>query len=87
MKPRLFFAFAAIGVLVGFDNFLFAYGVARVTISTSSLINTTELLFTAIFAFFLVRQKFTAYSVNAIVLLTLGAGVLAMHTSGDRSRR
>ncbi|KAL4311215.1 hypothetical protein GQ457_01G011410 [Hibiscus cannabinus] len=36
------------------------------------------------FAFVLVKQKFTSYSINAVFLLTIGAGVLAMHTSGDR---
>ncbi|CAI0448516.1 unnamed protein product [Linum tenue] len=31
-----------------------------------------------------VKQKFTAFSVNAVFLLCLGAGVLAMHASGDK---
>lgn len=38
----------------------------------------------AAFAFLLVKQKFTSFSINAIVLLTLGAGVLALHSSSDR---
>ncbi|GJV34575.1 purine permease 3-like protein [Tanacetum coccineum] len=41
-------------------------------------------LFTAFFAFLLVKQKFTPYTVNAVVLLTAGAAVLALHTSSDR---
>ncbi|KAL2515300.1 Uncharacterized protein Fot_29271 [Forsythia ovata] len=40
--------------------------------------------FTAGFAYVLVKQKFTAFSINAIVLLTAGTAVLALHTSGDR---
>lgn len=32
----------------------------------------------------MVGQKFTSYSINAVFLLTVGAGVLALHTSGDR---
>ncbi|KAF3446983.1 hypothetical protein FNV43_RR12163 [Rhamnella rubrinervis] len=34
--------------------------------------------------FLLVRQKFTSYSINAVVLLSIGGAVLALHTSGDR---
>ena len=30
------------------------------------------------------KQKFSSYSVNAVVLLTIGSGVLALHTSSDR---
>ncbi|KAL3718987.1 hypothetical protein ACJRO7_004002 [Eucalyptus globulus] len=42
------------------------------------------LAFTAGFAFLLVRQQFTSYSINSIFLLTMGAGILAMHTSSNR---
>lgn len=84
MKPRVLLAAAMIGVLTGLDDYLYAYGVAKLPVSTSSLIIATQLAFTAGFAFLLVRQKFTAYSVNAVVLLTVGAVVLGLHTNGDR---
>ncbi|XP_015934874.1 purine permease 1-like [Arachis duranensis] len=84
MKPPLFFAAAFIGILTGLDDYLYACGVARLPVSTSALIIATQLAFTAVFAFLLVRQKFTPYSVNAVVLLTVGAGVLALHTRSDR---
>lgn len=84
MKPQLFVAAAFIGILTGFDDYLYAYGVARLPVSTSSLIIASQLAFTAGFAFILVKQKFTSYSINAVFLLTIGAGVLAMHTNGDR---
>ncbi|KAL2520739.1 Purine permease 3 [Forsythia ovata] len=84
MKPRVFIASAAIGVLTGLDDYLYAYGVAKLPVSTSALIIATQLAFTAGFAFLLVKQKFTGYSINAIVLLTVGAVVLSLHTSGDR---
>ena len=57
---------------------------ARLPISTAALIIATQLAFTAGFAFLLVKQKFTSFSINAVVLLTVGAGVLALHTSSDR---
>lgn len=84
MKPRLFFGSAAIGILTGLDDYLYAYGVAKIPISTCALIVATHLGFTATFAFLLVKQKFTAYSVNAVVLLTVGSVVLGLHASGDR---
>ncbi|PIN19288.1 hypothetical protein CDL12_08037 [Handroanthus impetiginosus] len=84
MKPRVFVAAAVIGTLTGLDDYLYAYGVAKLPVSTSSLIIATQLAFTAVFAFVLVKQKFTAYSINAVVLLTVGAVVLGLHTNGDR---
>lgn len=84
MKLPLFVASCVIGVVIGLDDYLYSYGVARLPVSTSSLIVASQLAFTAVFAFFLVKQKFTAYSINAVFLLTLGAGILALHSSGDR---
>lgn len=84
MKPRLFLASAFIGILTGLDDYLYAYGVARLPVSTSALVIATQLAFTAGFAFLLVKQKFSSYSINAVVLLTVGAGILALHTSSDR---
>ncbi|PIN19285.1 hypothetical protein CDL12_08034 [Handroanthus impetiginosus] len=84
MKPRVFFAAAVIGIVTGLDDYLYAYGVAKLPVSTSALIIATQLAFTAAFAFVLVKQKFTAYSINAVVLLTAGAVVLGLHTNGDR---
>ncbi|CDP01126.1 unnamed protein product [Coffea canephora] len=86
MKYPLFIAAAAVGLVTGIDDYLYAYGMARLPVSTSSIIIASQLAFTAVFAFLLVKQKFTAYSVNAVVLLTVGAGVLAMHSSSDRPK-
>ncbi|KAI3513726.1 hypothetical protein L1887_21065 [Cichorium endivia] len=84
MRPRLFFAVAFIGILTGLDDYLYAYGIARLPVSTSALIIASQLAFTAFFAYILVKQKFTAYSINAVVLLTVGSAVLALHTNSDR---
>ncbi|XP_054788367.1 purine permease 1-like [Prosopis cineraria] len=86
IDARLFLSAFVIGVLTGLDDYLYAYGLARLPVSTSALIIATQLAFTAAFAFLLVRQKFTPFSINAVVLLTTGAGVLALHSSGDRPR-
>ncbi|XP_030542737.1 purine permease 3-like [Rhodamnia argentea] len=86
MDPFLFVASAVIGVLTGLDDYLYAYGMARLPVSTSALLIATQLGFTALFAFLLVRQLFTSYSINSVFLLTMGAGVLAMHSSSDRPK-
>ncbi|XP_028771865.1 purine permease 1 [Neltuma alba] len=86
LDARLCLAAFVIGVLTGLDDYLYAYGLARLPVSTSALIIATQLAFTAAFAFLLVRQNFTPFSVNAVLLLTVGAGVLALHSSGDRPR-
>ncbi|KAG8362609.1 hypothetical protein BUALT_Bualt07G0141400 [Buddleja alternifolia] len=74
MNPRVFLSAAVIGTLTALDDYLYGYGVAKLPVSTSSLIIATQLAFTAGFAYFLVKQKFTAYSINAVVLLTVGDG-------------
>ncbi|WOG91568.1 hypothetical protein DCAR_0310817 [Daucus carota subsp. sativus] len=84
MKPRLFFASAVIGILTGLDDYLYAYGVSKLPVSTSAIVIASQLGFTAGFAYLLVKQKFTSFSINAVVLLTIGSGVLALHTSSDR---
>ncbi|WRX14915.1 hypothetical protein QQP08_007402 [Theobroma cacao] len=84
IKPPLFLVSAVVGLLTGVDDFLYAYGVARLPVSTSALIISTQLAFTAAFAFLLVKQKFTSFTINSVFLLTVGAVVLALHTSSDR---
>ncbi|TVU09897.1 hypothetical protein EJB05_43396, partial [Eragrostis curvula] len=84
MSPRLLASSAAIGVLMGLDDLLYAYGLAYLPVSTSSILISTQLAFTAGFALLLVRQRFTAFSVNALVLLSVGAAMLGMNAGGDR---
>ncbi|CAH8331479.1 unnamed protein product [Eruca vesicaria subsp. sativa] len=84
IKPPLFLASVVVGLLTGLDNYLYAYGLAYLPVSTSSLIVSSQLAFTALFAFFMVKQKFTPSTINAVVLITLGAGILALHTDGDK---
>jgi len=82
----LFLACTVLGLLIGLDDFLYAYGLSCLPVSTSSLLISTQLGFTALSAFLLVKQRFSAYSINAIVLLSLGAVVLGIHSNGDRPK-
>ncbi|PKA50025.1 Purine permease 3 [Apostasia shenzhenica] len=84
LTPRLFLASAVIGLLTGLDDFLYAYGLNFLPVSTSAVLIATQLAFTALFAFFIVRQRFTPFSINAVALLTVGAAILALHANSDR---
>ncbi|RCV12074.1 hypothetical protein SEVIR_2G250100v4 [Setaria viridis] len=84
MTPRLLVASAGIGLMTGLDDLLYTYGLAYLPVSTSSILISTQLAFTAAFALLLVRQRFTASSVNAVVLLSVGAAMLGMNAGGDR---
>ncbi|XP_022680335.1 purine permease 2-like [Setaria italica] len=82
--PRIHLAAAGIGLIIGADNFLYAYGLEFLPVSTSAILISTQLIFTVLFAFLIVRQRLTAPTVNAVALLTAGAVVLGLHVSSDR---
>jgi drug/metabolite transporter (DMT)-like permease len=84
MSIRLLAACVVVGVTVVLDNYLYAYGMASLPLSTSSILMATQLAFTAGFALLLVRQRFTAFSVNAVLLLSIGAAMLGVNGGGDR---
>ncbi|KAG0460884.1 hypothetical protein HPP92_021181 [Vanilla planifolia] len=84
ITPRLFFYSSILGLITGTDNFFYSYGMSYIPVSTSSLIISTQLGFTAVFAFFIVGHRFTAESINAVIILTFGAVVLGVHANGDR---
>ncbi|KAF9609893.1 hypothetical protein IFM89_018978 [Coptis chinensis] len=84
MEPKLFVLSACIGILLGLDNFMYSLGLSYTPVSTSSILFSTQLAFLAVFAFFIVKQKFTAYSINSVILMTLGSVILGLRTNGDR---
>ncbi|XP_049399412.1 purine permease 3-like [Solanum stenotomum] len=84
ITPRIFIASLIIGVFTGVDAYLYSWGGSKLPVSTSSLLIAAQLAFTAIGAYFIVKLKFTSYSINAVVLLTLGAVLLGMRSNGDR---
>lgn len=63
---------------------MYAYGSSLLPVSTSSLLISSQLAFQAGFALLIVKHKFTPFSINAVVLLTVGALILGLHTNGDR---
>ncbi|KAM0876166.1 hypothetical protein ACQ4PT_036343 [Festuca glaucescens] len=83
-RPRILLAAAALGLATSTDNFLYAYGLSYLPVSTSAILSSMQLAFTVLFAFLIVRQRLTAFSLNAVVLVTIGALVLGLHASSDR---
>ncbi|KAM3308686.1 purine permease 3 [Capsicum chacoense] len=84
MTPQILVVTIGIGILQGYANYFYAYGIAKLPVSTSGLLFATQLAFTAFFAFLIVKLKLTSYSVNSVFLLTIGAVVLALRSSGDQ---
>ncbi|XP_066394470.1 purine permease 2-like [Miscanthus floridulus] len=83
-QPRILLAAAGLGLIAGMDNFLYAWGLEFLPVSTSAILVSTQLAFTVLFAFLVVRQRVTVATANAVALLTAGAVVLALHVSSDR---
>lgn len=86
MNLPLFAACTVLGLLTGLDDFFYAFGTSYIPVSTSAILISTQLGFTALFAFFLVKQRFTPFSVNAVALLMLGAVILGMDSRKDRAK-
>lgn len=83
-EPKLLVASAGLGQIFGLGCYLYALGLSFLPVSTSSLLLATQLAFNALFALIIVRQRFTAYSINAILLMILGSIILGIRKSGDR---
>ncbi|KAG9450758.1 hypothetical protein H6P81_010723 [Aristolochia fimbriata] len=82
--PGFIVPFALLGIVTGFGGYMAVFGPAYLPVSTSSLLMSSQLAFNAFFSFFLVKQRFTYQSVNAIFLLTLGAVILGLHNKEDK---
>lgn len=73
------------GLLLTGDNLMYSNGLLYLPVSTYSLLCATQLAFNALFAFLLNSQKFTALILNSLILLTISATLLAVHSDSDTS--
>ncbi|KAF7050653.1 hypothetical protein CFC21_058987 [Triticum aestivum] len=76
LPPRLVGAAAVLGGFYAVSCYVYAMGSQALPLSTSSLLLATQLAFTAVFAFLFVGLRFTPFSANAVLLLTIGPAVL-----------
>ncbi|KAK1314135.1 Purine permease 3 [Acorus calamus] len=84
LAPKACAECALIGALLGLDNFLYALGLSYLPVSTSSILLSTQLAFTALFARLIVGQRFTPFSINCVILMIIGSAMLGVRTDGDR---
>ncbi|KAI3900317.1 hypothetical protein MKW92_010697 [Papaver armeniacum] len=81
---KLLLCAALIGLIQGIHNYMYCYGLSFLPVSTASLLIATQLVSTSFFSFIWVKQKFTPFSINAIVILIMGSVLLGIRRAGDR---
>ncbi|KAG2554201.1 purine permease 3-like [Panicum virgatum] len=84
LPPRLVGAVAVLGVLYAAACFAYSLGLQALPLSTSSLLLATQLAFNAIAAVLFAGLRFTPFSANAVVLLTVGPAALGVGPSSDK---
>ncbi|KAI3932348.1 hypothetical protein MKW92_032931 [Papaver armeniacum] len=72
---------ALLGLFQGIASYMYSYGLSFLPVSTSSLLFTTQLISTSFVSYFWVKQKFTPYSINAIVVIIMGCILLGIRGS------
>ncbi|KAJ4951448.1 hypothetical protein NE237_028280 [Protea cynaroides] len=77
--------YAALGIFSAGDNLMYAYGLLYLPVSTYSLVCATQLAFNVLFSYFLNSLKLTPVLLNSVVLLTISASLLALHSESDGS--
>ncbi|XP_026439420.1 probable purine permease 11 [Papaver somniferum] len=75
--------YISLGVLIAGNGMLYSYGLLYLPVSTYSLLCATQLVFNAIFSFFINSQKFTAFIFNSLILLTISVVLLAIDPEGS----
>jgi hypothetical protein len=83
LQPRLVGAVAVLGVLFALACYAYSLGSQALPLTTSSLLQATQLAFNALCAFVFAGIRFTPFSVNAVVLLTVGPAVLGVGPSSS----
>ncbi|KAG0473012.1 hypothetical protein HPP92_014869 [Vanilla planifolia] len=64
---------------------MYSYGLLFLSVSTYSLVSTTQLAFNAVFSYFINSEKLTHLTLNSIVLLTFSAAMLGVHSDEEHS--
>lgn len=86
LTPSLALIFVIMGCLTAITNLLYSWGLSYLPVSTNSLLCSSQLVFSAVFAYALVGQKITSYILNSIVIITLSTILLAMSSGSDRPK-
>lgn len=84
-KSYLSLLYVFFGLLLAGNNLMYSYGLLYLPVSTYSLICASQLAFNVLFSFLLNAQKFTALILNSVVIVTISASLLAVHSESDTS--
>ncbi|RZC63246.1 hypothetical protein C5167_024980 [Papaver somniferum] len=77
--------YLSLGLLMAGIQILYSYGMVSLPVSTYALVCGTQLVFTAVFSFFINSQKLTPFVINTVVLLTIAVALLAINTDAPVS--
>ncbi|XWS15940.1 hypothetical protein CRYUN_Cryun34aG0044600 [Craigia yunnanensis] len=77
--------YIALGILFAAYSMLYSLGLLYLPVSTYSLICTSQLAFNAFFSFYLNSQKFTPFTINSLVLITMSSTLLVFQNNSSGS--
>lgn len=72
-----------LGVLVASETMLFSHGLSCLSASTYSLLCPTQLIFVAVFSYFINSQKFTVLILNSMAVLLLFVALVAVNDNSE----
>lgn len=84
-RLSLYMIYLFFGLLLAGDNLMYSYGMLYLPVSTYSLISASQLAFNCLFSLLLNAQKFTALILNSVVIVTMSAALLAIHSESETS--
>ncbi|XP_010097760.2 probable purine permease 11 [Morus notabilis] len=68
-----------LGMLLAGETIFFSFGLSYLSASTYSLLCATQLVFVAVFSYFINSQKITILILNSVVVLSLSAALVAVN--------
>lgn len=81
---KLIMSYAVLGLFSAVDNLMYAWAYSFLPASTSSLLAASSLIFTAIFAYFIVGKKLNASTLNSIVIITAAVVIIGIDSNSDK---
>uniref|UniRef100_A0A3Q7I9F5 Probable purine permease n=1 Tax=Solanum lycopersicum TaxID=4081 RepID=A0A3Q7I9F5_SOLLC len=84
--PKMLLLSIVIGFFLGLNNLLYSWGNSYLSVSTNSLLLSSQLVFTLFTSVIIVKQKVTYSNVTCVVLLTLSSVLLAVNSNHDKPK-
>ncbi|KAL5710537.1 putative purine permease 5 [Ranunculus cassubicifolius] len=81
---KLTLSYIFLGFLSAADNLMYAWAYAYLPASTASLLASSSLVFSALFGYFIVKNKLNSAMINAIVIITAAMAIIALDSNSDR---